>query len=409
MPQPTPYFRGYSFTDYQATNPSVPLPAAHVDAELDGVSATLQGVLGNLELIQRDDGKLREGCVTVDSLSPELFDALQGVDGTDGTDGISPPPPNFTIAAHTVAPGGAATVNVTGAYPNLNLDFGLPRGDPAAPGEATLPDGDYGDVRLSAGGTHMKVETVLDGQVPATATDLTGKLNLSGDAGDFTTPGAGSTGAIRVRAQGDDSVAFVQVTNHAASVQWGVWAYDPDGSADWQGAGLKNNGQAIYHAGNKPTKADVGLGNVDNTADADKPISTATAAALGGKASTGSVAAKADAAAVAAALALKADAITPIASFNVDQPVNDGSHNGQYNRMTGATTRTVTFGNTPAAGHASIWVNRGTVNMTIACPGGYYKNGAAATSAVNLNLAPGGKLTAFHEGAGVWTFEGTGF
>jgi hypothetical protein len=35
------------------------------------------------------------------------------------------------------------------------------------------------------------------------------------------------------------------------------------------------------------TKADVGLGSVDNTSDADKPISTATATALGGKEATG--------------------------------------------------------------------------------------------------------------------------
>jgi hypothetical protein len=34
-------------------------------------------------------------------------------------------------------------------------------------------------------------------------------------------------------------------------------------------------------------KADVGLGSVDNTADADKPVSTATATALGGKSDTG--------------------------------------------------------------------------------------------------------------------------
>lgn len=33
-------------------------------------------------------------------------------------------------------------------------------------------------------------------------------------------------------------------------------------------------------------KADVGLGNVDNTSDANKPVSTATATALAGKAST---------------------------------------------------------------------------------------------------------------------------
>lgn len=37
------------------------------------------------------------------------------------------------------------------------------------------------------------------------------------------------------------------------------------------------------------TKSDVGLGNVDNTSDANKPISTATQTALDGKASTGYV------------------------------------------------------------------------------------------------------------------------
>jgi len=39
------------------------------------------------------------------------------------------------------------------------------------------------------------------------------------------------------------------------------------------------------------TKASLGLGSVDNTADADKPISTATATALGGKEATGVAAA----------------------------------------------------------------------------------------------------------------------
>ena len=39
----------------------------------------------------------------------------------------------------------------------------------------------------------------------------------------------------------------------------------------------------IYHEGNKPVKADVGLGNVDNTSDMNKPISTAVQNALNGK------------------------------------------------------------------------------------------------------------------------------
>lgn len=45
---------------------------------------------------------------------------------------------------------------------------------------------------------------------------------------------------------------------------------------------LKNNGSGTLSWA-APTKSDVGLGNVDNTADANKPISSATQAALDGK------------------------------------------------------------------------------------------------------------------------------
>ncbi|OZI20503.1 hypothetical protein CAL26_23705 [Bordetella genomosp. 9] len=46
----------------------------------------------------------------------------------------------------------------------------------------------------------------------------------------------------------------------------------------WRPSGLPVNGV---------TKADVGLGNVDNTSDANKPISTSTATALAGKQAAG--------------------------------------------------------------------------------------------------------------------------
>jgi hypothetical protein len=55
-------------------------------------------------------------------------------------------------------------------------------------------------------------------------------------------------------------------------------------------------------------KADVGLGNVDNTADADKPVSTATATALAGKSATGHTHAQSDVTGLTAALSAKADA-----------------------------------------------------------------------------------------------------
>lgn len=69
MAQPTRYSRSYSFTGYQAANPSDPLPAQRVDAEFDAVALTTDETRANLALIQRDDGKLRNA-----SVHPDAFD-----------------------------------------------------------------------------------------------------------------------------------------------------------------------------------------------------------------------------------------------------------------------------------------------------------------------------------------------
>jgi hypothetical protein len=76
MSQPTPYDREYNFTDYQTTNPTDPLPADHVDAELNRVVLTTDQILANLALIQRDDGALANGIVTLDSLDPEVITGI---------------------------------------------------------------------------------------------------------------------------------------------------------------------------------------------------------------------------------------------------------------------------------------------------------------------------------------------
>lgn len=380
MPQPTPYTRGFSFTDFQAANPSAPIPAPHVDAELDGISHTLTGVLGNLLLIQRDDGKLADGCVTLDAISMELLaaitprDGVDGTDGTDGTDGLNAVNPNIAVEVTTLAPGAAATVNVTGVYPNLTIHLGIPKGDAAPAGAATLADATYGDIVVSGGGTNFQVSKVLGGQTPSV-------------------------------------VGHTHIIANVTGLQAALDGKEPSLAV---GTALQ------YYRGDKTWQtlnaAAVGLGNVNNTSDANKPVSTAQQAALDGKSNVGHTHAMADVIGLTAALAAKAttaqvaakaDAITLVQDFNVDQAVSDATHNGAYNRMTGATGRTITFG-TLSAGHAAIWVNRGSVNMTIACAGGYFKNGGASATA-NLTLAPGGKLTAFHEGAGVWTFDGTGF
>lgn len=69
MTQPTRYDRGYSFTDFSGTNPLLQQPGPRIDAELDAIELTTDQICDNLALIQRDDGKLRNGIVTRDALA----------------------------------------------------------------------------------------------------------------------------------------------------------------------------------------------------------------------------------------------------------------------------------------------------------------------------------------------------
>ena len=72
MAQPTPYDRQFSFQDFQAQEPTTPLPGDEVDGELNAVKLTIDQTLVNLAKIQRDDGALKNGIVTQDALSDSL-------------------------------------------------------------------------------------------------------------------------------------------------------------------------------------------------------------------------------------------------------------------------------------------------------------------------------------------------
>lgn len=69
---PTPYNRTFSFTDFQGSNPSSPLPGNQVDNELENVEQSLDQAIGAINDVRRSDGKLVNGIVTVDSLSPQV-------------------------------------------------------------------------------------------------------------------------------------------------------------------------------------------------------------------------------------------------------------------------------------------------------------------------------------------------
>lgn len=72
MSQPPAYSRAFSFTNYQAQNPTATLPGSQVDLELNNAKATLDAVLANLALIQRDDGGIKNATVGLDQLKAEV-------------------------------------------------------------------------------------------------------------------------------------------------------------------------------------------------------------------------------------------------------------------------------------------------------------------------------------------------
>ncbi len=69
MAQPQAWQSGTVYVNYATQHPASPFPPASLDSDFANLRITLDEVLANLELIQRDDGNLQNGCVTPDSLS----------------------------------------------------------------------------------------------------------------------------------------------------------------------------------------------------------------------------------------------------------------------------------------------------------------------------------------------------
>lgn len=63
MPSPTPYRRSFSFTDYQAANPSSPEPGNELDAQMNAVKVATNSIISNLGLIQSNSGQLANASV----------------------------------------------------------------------------------------------------------------------------------------------------------------------------------------------------------------------------------------------------------------------------------------------------------------------------------------------------------
>jgi len=76
MSQPPPYTRSTNFTDYEVSNPNDPLEGSSVDTELNDVKTTLDAVLVNMALLQRDDGEQANNTIGYDQLKSDVTVAV---------------------------------------------------------------------------------------------------------------------------------------------------------------------------------------------------------------------------------------------------------------------------------------------------------------------------------------------
>lgn len=99
MAQPPVYQKTVNFTQVGSVTPNA------LDVELANVATSLNAASTNLGLIQRDDGKLRDGLVDVATLSATALQQLQGVVGASAT----------AANASATASANSATVSATNA------------------------------------------------------------------------------------------------------------------------------------------------------------------------------------------------------------------------------------------------------------------------------------------------------
>ena len=76
MPAPTPPIRLFSFTDHSTNNPNAPQPGVSLDAEFNQLITSATDIIARINLIQRDDGALQNGSVTLDTLAAGLYDQI---------------------------------------------------------------------------------------------------------------------------------------------------------------------------------------------------------------------------------------------------------------------------------------------------------------------------------------------
>src|SRR5690349_22750417 len=110
------------------------------------------GSLAMTDDLNMDSNRIINLPAPLSNSEPLRLGDVTAFQGTPGEDAL---PPNFDFNITTLAPGSDATLDVSGVYPDLVIDLGLPRGTPGASG--ALSDGNYGDIAVTDTGATLTV------------------------------------------------------------------------------------------------------------------------------------------------------------------------------------------------------------------------------------------------------------
>jgi len=240
------------------------------------------------------------GAAVLDITIPRGDKGDKGDTGSTGNTGAAASIAVGTVT--TLSPGSSASVTNVGTSTNAVFDIAIPKGDTGSASNETWTTLADKPAVIAAGATKADARTAIDAeytgargvaggiatldsagkvpysQLPASIMSYQGTWSASGNTPTLA-DGTGDQGDVyRVSVAGTVNLG-------SGSIAWGVGDYVIYNGTVWEKSDSTDAVASVngYTGVVSLTKSDVGLGAVDNTADADKPISTATATALGGK------------------------------------------------------------------------------------------------------------------------------
>ena len=214
MSQPPNYYaRIFDFTEFQTSQPSVPLPGQKMDQELNAVLASLNDTIDRLNEIQRDDGMIRA----------EALDTTEFNETVDTATAAA-------LAASASATASAATATTKAASATASANTASNAADTAtgaaasAQAQATVASGAATTATTKATEASNSAASALASQTSATASAATATTKAgeaSGSAANAaTSAGNAANSANQAGAQANlSTAAAVMAQNSATSAQ----------------------------------------------------------------------------------------------------------------------------------------------------------------------------------------------